>query len=371
MGKAKDALEKTKKLPPQTKVEIRRGYTTRRTAGGIPVHCLHYSANPDRDPELHPEWKHSERKLYTSQASWDREQEIIDEAGGGELVFADTLITHWDKIVITAPDWRPRPQWDCYAGMDYGKTNPTVLLRAYVDHDGTIYFCGEYYVPGLEVWQHAATMKGMADVNKIRACWADPSIFYDTMEQGAARPGQAQERAKSINQLYVENEIPLFSKFSLDRMDTSFAARLMLHWSNLEERAPSVKIVCRNYSEKPQPGLHNWNCPNLLWELMRTRRVKLSAQQLLSRNASEAIVDKDNHARDAMKYVIMSLPQPTTKTLQQLAGEAVAPLVAAGDLTSANIRYQQKIEAAEPRYVPATVGHYARDKYRRYRPRWR
>jgi hypothetical protein len=113
------------------------------------------------------------------------------------------------------------------------------------------------------------------------------------VQQGAARPGEAQQRAKSVNELYVEQGIELFSSFALDRSDVSFAGRLMMHWANLDKREPSVKIVCRNYSEKPQPGLHNWDCPNLLWELMRTRRVKLTAQQLLSRNLSEAIVDKD------------------------------------------------------------------------------
>ena len=51
--------------------------------------------------------KHGRRRTYTSQSEWDREQEIIDEAGGGELVFADTLVTYWDKIVITDPAWRP------------------------------------------------------------------------------------------------------------------------------------------------------------------------------------------------------------------------------------------------------------------------
>jgi hypothetical protein len=97
--------------------------------------------------------------------------------------------------------------------------------------------------------------------------------------------GKAAERAKSINELYIEQGIELFSPFCGDRSDISFAARLMMHWSNLDKREPTVKIVCRipNYDEKPQPGLHNWDCPNLLWELMRTRRVKLTAQQLLTK----------------------------------------------------------------------------------------
>ncbi|MCU1304541.1 MAG: hypothetical protein JWQ87_4825 [Candidatus Sulfotelmatobacter sp.] len=349
MSKALEALRKAKQLPPQTPVEIQRGYTTRRTQGGIPVHRLHYSAHPERDPETHPEWKAVERKLYTSQASWDREQEIVDEAGGGELVFADTLLTYWNKIVITDPKWRPEKDWRQEGGFDHGKTNPTALERIYIDYAGTIYFCGEYYQPGKEIWQHAPVIYGMADIRKMAACYADPTIFDMTLQQ-SQQAGKPAERAKSVNELYVEQSIGLFSPFVMDRSDVSFAARLMAHWANLDEREPTVKIVCRNYSEKPQFGLHNWDCPNLLWELMRTRRVRLSSQQLLSRNAAEAIMDKDNHARDAMKYVLMSHPQAAEKTLEQRAAEAVKPLAEIGDLTSALIRHQQIMEEGEATY---------------------
>jgi hypothetical protein len=102
------------------------------------------------------------------------------------------------------------------------------LVRCHVDERGTIYFC---------------------------AASITPSIFNFDMQQGAPKPGQAQERAKSINEIYVENRFELFSMYSGDRMDTSFAARLMTHWADLEHREPSAKIVCRNYSEKPQPGI--------------------------------------------------------------------------------------------------------------------
>ena len=88
----------------------------------------------------------------------------------------------------------------------------------------------------------------------------------------------------------------------------------MLHWANLEEREPTVKIVCRNYAEKPVPGLHQWDCPNLLWELRRARRQELSAMQLINRNPTERIVDKDNHLRDALKYMVLSLPEPAKPT---------------------------------------------------------
>ena len=89
---------------------------------------------------------------------------------------------------------------------------------------------------------------------------------------------------------------------------------------------------------------------------MRTRRVKLTAQQLLTRNASEAIVDKDNHARDACKYLVMSKPEPTLKTAREIAAEAIAPLVQQGDLTSAAIRYKQMMEEAERGGEPPRIG---------------
>ena len=88
-------------------MKIIEGLTTRRTRTGVEVLRLHYSADPDRGFN----WVAQERRKYSSRAAWDREQEIVDEAGGGELVFAETLITHWKKIVISDPAWRPDPRW--------------------------------------------------------------------------------------------------------------------------------------------------------------------------------------------------------------------------------------------------------------------
>jgi hypothetical protein len=67
-------------------------------------------------------------------------------------------------------------------------------------------------------------------------------------------PGRPHERAKSINELYVEQGIELFSPFVMDRSDVSFAARVMAHWSNLENREPSLRIVCRNSQSVHSPG---------------------------------------------------------------------------------------------------------------------
>jgi hypothetical protein len=353
-------------LPPQFPINLRRGVSFRRTKGNISVLRFHYACHPERDPDLHPEWIAAERRKYTSQASWDREQEIVDEAGGGELVFADTLLNYWNKIVIEDPAWQPDPEWRVQGGFDHGKTNPTALLRAYHGFDGTIYLAGEYYQPGREVWEHVPIIKKMRDFDRIEPVYADPTIFYVTSQQ-SQRPGEAVARAKSVGELYQEQGIENFVPFGGDRSDVSFAQRLQMHWADLENREPSVKIVCRDYTETPQFGLHNWDCPNLLWELMRARRAKLTAQQLLTRNASEAIIDKDNHARDAMKYLLMSHPEPSRKSLERRVNERFAESYKA-DPTTAVANFH-KFVAEEQEEEDDKPSYYGGDARRRFRQR--
>jgi hypothetical protein len=89
--------------------------------------------------------------------------------------------------------------------------------------------------------------------------------------------------------------------------------RIFEHWRDLDRREPTLKIVCPDDYSRKRFGLFPRGCPNLLWELMRTRREQFSASQLMRKNPTEAIVDKDNHLRDALKYILLSLPSPSEK----------------------------------------------------------
>ena len=50
----------------------------------------------------------------------------------------------------------------------------------------------------------------------------------------------------------------------------------------------------------------------------------------MMQNQSEEIIDKDNHARDAMKYVVMSMPDPTQKTQEEKLEEKLQSYKDAG-----------------------------------------
>jgi hypothetical protein len=71
---------------------------------GVKVIRVHYTADPERDSR----WVKQEKRKYSSQAAWAREQEIIHEAGGGQLLFDEILNRYADKIIIRDPNLRFR-----------------------------------------------------------------------------------------------------------------------------------------------------------------------------------------------------------------------------------------------------------------------
>lgn len=310
--------------------------------------------DPDRDPAINPQWKETERKKYTSQSAWDREQEIVHSAGGGERLFAEILLQWGHKIIIDPKEsgFQVSPHWRKIGGFDSGKANPTAALSGCVDDEGTIYICCEYYQPGLSLQQHVPMLGRLRGFLEAEV-YADPTIFYENQ-------AQADGRFKAIASLYaeagVECLIPATERHELLGME-----RILAHWHDLENREPTLKILCpRKYQNIGLPihGLHNEGCPNLLWELRRARREESSAAQLVNKNPSEGIVDKDNHLRDCLKYMCLALPDPAEKTFEQRVREAIRPLAEAGDLTSAYIRYMQMKAEEEYTGPPVRLGRY-------------
>jgi hypothetical protein len=312
-------------------LDLPKGVAFRRNAGGIPVLSVHYSADPERDPDITPEWRETERRKYSSQGAWDREQEIHATAGGGELVFAYTLRKHWKKIVITDPEWRPDPLWTPMGGFDHGKTNPTAALVARIDFTGTIYFCGEYYMNMLGPRDHAPNLRKLPGFFEAEEVMADPSIFHKNQ-------AQADGSFRALSELYHDAGLETLRPAKNDEL--TGMERILDHWRDLDNREPTLKIVCRLPHDRKQLGLFPNDCPNLLWELMRTMREQLTAVQLMKRNPSEKIVDKDNHLRDTAKYIVLRLPEPTEKPREMRILEATKDM----DPMNAFLK-RQKVEA--------------------------
>jgi hypothetical protein len=323
-----------------------KGFSRKRASQGL-IQRIHYSADPERGPD----WVKEERKKYSSQSAWDREQEIVHEAGGGERIFAEVLSRWEDKILIDPREsgFQVSPYWRRISGFDHGKANPTAALVGAVDYDGVLYILAEYYQPGLSPRQHRPNLE-MLEGFLASDALADPSIFYKSQ-------AQSDGSYKAIADLYIEegirNLIPAPSNNELTGME-----RILNHWLDLENREPTLKIICpRELRDigKPIYGVHNEGCPNLLWELRRARREELSAGQLVNRNPTERIVDRDNHLRDCLKYLCSSFQEPTRKTAEMRANDAIRD-IPKEDVTSRMIRWQDAFlkskEAEQAPMVP-------------------
>lgn len=333
------ALKKLEDMPPQAPLTVVRGCTIRRTMYGQSVMRLHYSAIPERDPDTKEgaAWKKRERAAYSSEAAWKKEQEIDYLAQGGESVFGAILGNpeYYQQIVISDPNWFPDPRWDVAFGFDHGKTNATCLLKAYItrktidpvtgeERPFDIYFAGEYYSmrrgPSGEeplgwqnnIDQNVEQMLRMPDLERKRWIVADPSIFDETQ-------AHKQGDYTAIHAEYKDAGFYSMRPYEGVRSDVTFAEWLLSdYWGGLVKgKRPRVFIVCRTPSERPQPGLHEYDCPNLMWELKRAKRVEMSTRQLLTKNPSDALVDKNNHARDAMKYMLGTIGGATKRPISE------------------------------------------------------
>jgi hypothetical protein len=330
-----EALRRLNDVPDQTPLTVIKGVTIRKKKSGLPVMRVHYSAIPDRDPDTKKgaEWYRNERKDYASEARWKKEQEIDANATGGEAVFGRILSQFYDIVVISDPHWHPDPRWDVVGAMDHGVTNATAVLKAYILREQIdpatgkklppeVILCGEYYNYRRDDWANtveqncAMIMRGglgvdgklvdqieqrvepMPDLDRARWIVADPAIFYESQVQDKGKP-------TNVYQTYAKNGFYKMRAYDGNRSDVAFVEWMHSDfWRGISGgHKPRLKIVCRNPSDRPQPGLHPYDCPNLIWEMTRAKRVQMTAKQLQTRSQSEALQDRDNHQLDACKML--------------------------------------------------------------------
>jgi hypothetical protein len=96
----------------------------------------------------------------------------------------------------------------------------------------------------------------------------------------------------------------------------------------------------------------------------------------MSRNLSEAIVDKDNHAADASKYIVMAHPEPSKKPYDKRVAERVEKLWKDRTPTEAVLQLskiqQEEREAEEPEmhYYGGNIRHYLAEEEEERRVWW-
>lgn len=277
--------------------DMREALTNRITSGGVHVVRLHYAADADKDPST-PQgaaWANQQLKGYPrglQDKDWLKEMEIIYSAGGGQNVFE--RFSEWrtgsNIFIPPAPDLTGAK---LYASYDHGWTNPAAYLVHAVYPGGLKRTIWEFYAPEVPVSMIAEVIQGNAVTTPDgRRFEGNP---YAGRESFKISDPEIDRRTQSMYDGTNKSVARLFQDHGVhftmgERGDDGMVINWLLGnlWADPEQ--PYYQICS--------------NCRYLIWELSRLQYPKIN----YARNRKEDIVDKDNHAWDALKYFLKRFP---------------------------------------------------------------
>jgi hypothetical protein len=276
-------------------MDLVRGLQLKRNKDGHAVLRLHYTADPDKDPDTEKgrKWYENSSSQYIGGVNsllWRREMEIDFKAGSGELVFAN--FTDLEEKILVNP-FMAGDNYDIYAGMDWGRRNPIaiVVYAANRDVNGNLIMTAiwEYYDVGKTVTNVAAALKVCPYYNRIKWISADPMMWTENQ--------QKKDGFTSIARMFYE-DVPEDLKIhklvpGRSRSDMLFIEKVEKFWMSNPVRFRIAK-----------------NCTHTIQEFRNLRYPERHENV----NEPEKILDKDNHCFDSSKYCLMSHPEFREKT---------------------------------------------------------
>lgn len=184
------------------------------------------------------------------------------------------------RVIPDIPEFDVKSKgWTKVFSLDHGLRNPTVLLAGALNpNDGCLYIYKEYYKAGAYVPQHAESMKPIINEVPSGLIWfmtADPSIRNKTDPING----------KSVLGLYQEYNL-YFSPGNND-MDAGL-------------------LRVNSYIERGKIFVFE-SCFNLIREMTGYKFPEMSMDD--DKNLDEKPIKKDDHAPDALRYMLMRLPE--------------------------------------------------------------
>ena len=198
-----------------------------------------------------------------------------------------------DKILINpfdVPEW-----WQIGGGYDWGKSNPFAYIEGTVGPDSEKYITYCAYGSGYEIPTQVQLIKRSPWVSRVDFRYADPSIWTET---DAQKDGSYTSKQK----LFADEGIS-FIKGRTDDISAVDRTIGMLFDIRIDEKGEEIR------TPKADPRLKIFKTCLPLWdEIKNLRWDDFSPSVEQNRGKKETIKQVNNHAWDAFKYWILSLP---------------------------------------------------------------
>jgi len=284
---------------------------------GYTVAMVHYSADPDKDPERDgAEWYEAVRKGMPK-AKWEKEYEIDSSTKAGSLVYGPDYCDFSPEHHLIKSFPIPEP-YELLIGLDFGQRNPTSALIGAWTSDNRLYIIDEYYKPNIpskssrEMFEKFAHYMGKTVAEMKKLTYDEKrSLAINRFTERVIDPTTiAKNRTKKVGPTQ-EIEYSVIEEF----------------WDNGWDFVPGINDVqsgitrVREYfgilEGKARLYVFADKCPNLARELQTFRYKPQTEKQLKSANPTDQVVKKNDHAVDALKYLVAT--RPATPTIQQKA----------------------------------------------------
>ena len=192
-------------------------------------------------------------------------------------------------------------EWLWIMGLDHGLNNPTAVLWMAVDSNGFAVVFDEHYQKELTVEQQSEAIK-----RKI----AQHGRYPDILVADPSIKNRSAISGTSIHEEYLKYGLA----FTLGNNDVKSGIIRVKKYLNKSRyvgvRRPSI------YAKSPSNPLDEFyrlqitpNCVNLIWEMKRYRWKTYANKKLAyENNPYDEPHKKDDHACDALRYMIMTRP---------------------------------------------------------------
>ena len=180
--------------------------------------------------------------------------------------------------------------WRIYRSMDFGSNNPTVCLWTAVDDDGNIWVIDEHYETGQTIDYHAGIINARSHGKRIVATYGDPT--------GAQWLNEFSRRGVYITKANKDT-------------GTTRGSWILFGINKISEllKVKQGHFVDGQMSDKVtgMPSLFVFNnCVNTIREFETYRWKDKSAQAEQDLNEPETPEKANDHAMDALRYMVVS-----------------------------------------------------------------
>lgn len=281
---------------------VRKGYLTSNPAGHDWIYRWFFKKDHIQNESVKrlytlikaPSWENAhlpEGYIESMMNSWSKER-IKREVEGSFDAFEGQVYDEFDRSVHVIKPFRIPDEWTRVIGADHGFRNAAAWVWGACDYDGNIYVYREFYEKEWLIEQICKLGKeGKPSVTalmgreKIESAWIDPST--------RARRGGT---GGSDFDIYLEN------------LPGGFP--LMLAKNDVSPGIERVKQYLKVDSRTGKPRLFIFDtCVNLIEEMAQYRWAELQPNQQGRTNDKEQPVKYNDHANDALRYLIMSRPE--------------------------------------------------------------